>query len=216
MRLTGDPRRINETDYADLADVDVGAGFHPRFAGERIPTLEQCLDAARNRVGLMIELKYFGYDPRLAVDCVRLVRERGMEEQVALMSLYAPGVLQLRDLAPDIRVGYLSMLTAGDVARLDVDFVGVPLSGASSAFMRAARRRGLPVYVWGVARSDRMVAVIERGAAGLITSAPETAMRLRAELLNLTPAELLLLRFRQVWEWAEEEPESEMVLTCPA
>ena len=200
MRLAGDPRRINETDYADLAEVDVGAGFHPRFAGERIPTLAECLDAARNRVGLMIELKYFGYDPRLAVDCVRLVRDRGMEEQVALMSLYTPGVLQLRELAPDIRVGYLSMLTAGDVARLDVDFVGVPLSRASSAFMRAARRRGLPVYVWGVGRSDRMVAVIERGAAGLITSAPETAMRLRAELLNLTPAELLLLRFRQVWE----------------
>lgn len=205
MRLTGDPRRIREMSYRDLSGVDIGSGFGPEYAGERIPTLEQCLERAKGRIGLQIELKYFGFDPRLAEDCVRLVRAHGMEKQAVLMSLHPRGVRQLRDLAPDIPVGYLSVLSAGDLARVDADFVGVPFSRATPAFMRAARRKGLPVHVWGVNSPARMITVIERGAAGIITDVPDVAVRLRRELRELSPAELLLLRFRRVWELPGDE-----------
>lgn len=207
MRLAGDPRRIQDLSDRALAEIDIGSGFGPEFAGERVPTLAQCLERSRGRIGVQVELKYFGYDPRLAEECVRLVRDRGMEGQVALMSLHPRGVRQLRELAPDIPVGYLSILSAGDLARVDADFVGVPFSRATPAFMRAARRRGLPVHVWGVNRTDRMITAIERGAACLITDVPDLAVRLRAELRELSPAELLLLRFRGVWEPAEASGE---------
>jgi glycerophosphoryl diester phosphodiesterase len=205
MRLTGDSRRIRDLTYESLARIDIGRGFAPEYAGERIPTLEQCLERAKGRIGVQIELKYFGFDPRLAEECVRLVRAHGMEGEAVLMSLHPRGVRQLQELAPDIPVGYLSILSAGELARVDADFVGVPFSRATPAFMRAARRRSLPVYVWGVNRPDRMIAAIERGAAGLITDVPDVAVRLRDELLELSPAELLLLRFRKVWELPEGE-----------
>ncbi len=205
MRISGDPRRIGEMRFSDLSGVDIGGGFGPEYAGERIPTLEQCLELAKGRIGMQIELKYFGFEPRLAEECVRLVRAHGMESEAVLMSLHPRGVRQIQELAPDISVGYLSVLSAGELARVDADFVGVPFSRATPALMRAARRRGLPVYVWGVNRPDRMIAAIERGAAGLITDVPDVAVRLRDELLELSPAELLLLRFRKVWELPESE-----------
>lgn len=38
---------IRETNFASLADIDVGEWFDPRFAGEHIPTLSQVLAFAR-------------------------------------------------------------------------------------------------------------------------------------------------------------------------
>lgn len=205
MRIAQDPRHIGETLFEDLAGVDIGAGMGPEFAGERIPTLGQCLDRARGRIGVMIELKVFGFDPSLAKDCLEAVRARGMEREVVLMSLHPRAVRELQALGPGPRVGYLSILSAGDLGRLDVDLVGVPRRRATPAFLREARRRGMSVYVWGVNRPGDMADLMERGAAGLITDDPGAAIRVREMLRGLSPAEILLLRFRKVWDLDEEE-----------
>ena len=36
MRLARDPRRISETTYQDLSQVDIGSGFRKEFADQRL------------------------------------------------------------------------------------------------------------------------------------------------------------------------------------
>ena len=39
--------------------------FGERFAGEKVPTLEQVLTRSRGKAGVVIELKYYGHDEQL-------------------------------------------------------------------------------------------------------------------------------------------------------
>lgn len=48
-RLVGDPRRVNEITLAELRVIDVGTWFGVAFAGERIPTIEEVVNATRDR-----------------------------------------------------------------------------------------------------------------------------------------------------------------------
>lgn len=54
--------RITDLTLAEIKALDAGALFDPRFAGERIPTLEEVLNLDRGPTGLMIEIKK-GHSP---------------------------------------------------------------------------------------------------------------------------------------------------------
>ena len=95
MKMARNPLRIRETDYADLARVDIGREFHRGFSGERLGRLSDFLQKASGRIKLMIELKYYDIDPELAKETIRLVHEAGMAEKVSLMSLEISSVRQI-------------------------------------------------------------------------------------------------------------------------
>lgn len=203
MRLAGDPRRIAETRYAELAGAvqrpDDGSPPEER----RVATLAEFLDRAQDRIELVIELKYYGPDPGLAEAVVREVRQAGMSNEVRVMSLDYDAVRQVRRLASRITTGYVAAAAVGDLTRLPVDFLAVAQSRVSPRLLRAAARQGIEVHAWTVNRPDQMVDLMERGVHGLITDEPALAARVNAELAELSPAARLLLRFRDLWD---EEP----------
>ncbi|KPJ78233.1 MAG: hypothetical protein AMJ54_04475 [Deltaproteobacteria bacterium SG8_13] len=210
MRMARDPRRIRETDYAHLTKIDIGRMFHPDFAGERVARLSDFLQRAAGHIKLMIELKYYGSDPGLAEETIRLVRRAGMEGQVAVMSLDLTGVRQSQRLSPAIPAGYLSAVGLGNLARLDLDFLAVSTGVVSSALLADADRQGLRVYVWTVNNADAMLDMMELGVDGLITDDSAMAIEVIRSVQELLPVERLLLRFRHFWDlFAEQETAAE-------
>ena len=57
QRLAGDPRRPGELTLDQIRRLDVGSRFDRAFAGERVATLAEAIDAVRGRIKLNIELK---------------------------------------------------------------------------------------------------------------------------------------------------------------
>jgi glycerophosphoryl diester phosphodiesterase len=207
MRVAGDPRRVADVAYAELAGVvqrpDDGSPPDER----RIATLDDFLERARGRVGLSIELKYYRPDPALAPAVVERVRAMGMDDQVAIMSLSMEAVEQLARTAPDLAIGYVSAAAVGDPTRLPVRFLAVSRAAATPRLLRSARERGLEVQVWTVNRTTTMAELLERGVDGLITDDPALAVRVRNEMLEMSTASRLLLRVRPAL-WEPDEPES--------
>lgn len=197
MRVAGDPRRIADVDFSDIAHLV--QGHAPNIPPEErlIATLEDFLERSRGRIGVNIELKYYGFDPALADSVVNAVRRWEMEDAVVLMSLDLAAVRQIRQLAPDLPVGYVAALAAGDPARLAVDFLAVPLPLVTSGLIRSANRRGLEVHVWTLNTAEPMMSAIERGAHGIITDEPFLARRVVDQMVALTTVERLLLRLRR-------------------
>lgn len=214
MRVARDPRRVAEVDYADVADLvqfpDDGSPPQER----RVATLGDFLERTQGRIGLTIELKYYRPDPLLAEAAVKEIQRRQMQDEVMLVAMSLDAIRQIRRLAPDIRVGYGTLLGLGDLGRLPVDLLTVEQRSVSTALIREARARGVKVYAWTVNRPHRMVDMIERGVDGLITDYPQVAVRVRQELADLHPAERLLLRFREILAPEEveelEEPEAQL------
>jgi glycerophosphoryl diester phosphodiesterase len=201
MRVAGDPRRIAAVSFTEIAELVQRPDDGSPPAERRVATLDQFLERARGRIGLTIELKYYGPDPDLAPAVVERVRAAGMEEEVVLMSLDVGAVEQLAAIAPDLTIGYVTAAVVGDPTRLPVSFLAVSRAAATPRLLRSAAERGLDVQVWTVNRATVMAELIERGVDGLITDDPALAVRVRDEMLRLSAASRLMLRFRPgVWE----------------
>ena len=200
MKLARDPRRISQTTYRDLSQVDIGSLFHPDFKGERVARLSDFLSAAAGKIRLLIELKYYGDDNLLAGETLELVRRAGMEKEVQIMSLELKAVRQVQRLAPQITAGYVFAAGLGNLTRLDVGFLAVPTGQATSRLMREAHEKGLMVYAWTVNDVDGILDLMEVGIDGLITDDPALAYKAIKDIGQLSPMERLMLRFRHLWD----------------
>lgn len=198
MRTAGVPLRVAEADHLDLASVVQGRGGRIPAEERRVPTLADFLERARGRIGVVIELKYYGGDPHLARRAVEEIRTVGMEDEVIVMSLDLGALRQVRRIAPEMKVAYASAVAVGDVSRLPVDVLAVARNRGTPSLIRAARRRGVKVHVWTLNDAGHMVSAIERGVDGIITDRPGLAVNVNRELAELPAALRLLLRFQEV------------------
>jgi len=175
MRAAGVDLKVWHATAADLAVIDVGSWFDPRFSDQRVPTLRQVLDLLKGKAGVVIELKYYGHEQELEQRVVDVVEAAGMAAEVSVMSLKGAGVARTRALRPAWRVGVLSTVSAGDLTRLDVDFLALNGAAATPSMIRNAHKKGMDVYVWTVNDPIRMSVMMSRGVDGIITDEPARA-----------------------------------------
>jgi glycerophosphoryl diester phosphodiesterase len=108
-----DPRVDRTTDgrgfAADLTveqirGLDAGAGFHPRFSGERVPLLEETLGwAKREEMGVVLEIKE-REQPDLAADLVvDLLHSTSTADRVLLLNFDHVSLRRVAELHPRIR-----------------------------------------------------------------------------------------------------------------
>jgi glycerophosphoryl diester phosphodiesterase len=193
MRLAGNPLKIWNASLADIAGIDVGSWFAPEFSGERVPTLRSVLEAARGRAKVLVELKYYGHDERLAERVVSIVEETGMVGQTAFMSLEPRQVVGMKALRPEWRVGTLAARSVGDPAKLASDFLAVSSAIANAAYVGHARTSGKDVLVWTVDDPIDMSRMISRGVSGIITNQPGIAREVLAQRAEMSIIERMML-----------------------
>lgn len=176
-----------------LDSIDLGSRFGPEFAGEGVPTFAAVLEACHDRVGVVVELKYYGHDVALEERVIEIVEQAGMIDQTKFMSLHRPGVEKFRSLRPKWETGVLLSVAVGGTKRLDADFLAINAKFASRKLLRASHRDGRAVYAWTVNDPVAMSALISRGVDGLITDLPADAKRVLAERATMTPVARLLI-----------------------
>ncbi len=71
-RTTDGTGRVSDLSWAELMALDAGSSFDPKYAAERVPSLEQTLKACRGRIDVQLDLKEDGaaYADRIAA-CVK-------------------------------------------------------------------------------------------------------------------------------------------------
>jgi glycerophosphoryl diester phosphodiesterase len=196
MRMAGSPLVINRATYDELRGLE----FTGRFAGERVATLEETIDLARDKVRLIVELKTYGSDPIPLIEAVlRTLREEDMFEQAVVMSFEYNEVLATKERAPGMKVGLVAAATLGDLSRLNVDFLAVARSQATNTLVAAAHARGVEIFVWTINDRRGMTTMIDRGVDNIITDDPGLLAGILRERRSLEPAERLLLRFRSLY-----------------
>ena len=177
----------------ELRDLDIGSWFGPEFSDQRVATLRGALELARDRAGVVIELKYYGHARELEARVVEVVEQTRMESQVQIMSLKLPGLRKSSGLRPEWPHGLLNSASVGDLTRLEVDFLALNAKAASRAMIRRAHKRGMRVYVWTVNEPVQMSVMMSRGADGIITDEPALARQVMEIRDQLTPIGRLIL-----------------------
>ena len=194
-KVAGEELKIWEGTADELRSIDIGSYFDPGFRNERVPTLEEVLQVCRDRVGVNIELKYYGHDKDLERKVVDLVEQNGMSSNVVVMSLEAAGIAKIKSLRPHWTVGLLTATAIGDLTRAEADFLAVNANLASRRFIDQAHRKHKAVHVWTVNDPITMSSMISRGADNLITDNPHLARQVLDERGKLTMLERVLVDF---------------------
>ncbi len=193
MKQAGVGLKIWNATAADLENIDIGSWFDPKFKDERVPKLQVVLAECKGKIGVTIELKYYGHDERLEERVVEIVEASGMASNVIVMSLKAGAVKKMKSLRPNWKVGQLLSVSAGRLGNSEADFVAVNASYADRRFVRSAHRIGKEVYVWTVNDAPTMSAMLSRGVDGLITDKPALARSVLELRSTLSSAERVLL-----------------------
>jgi glycerophosphoryl diester phosphodiesterase len=191
-------RKPGDMTLAEVKGLDIGRLFSPAFAGERVPTLAEMITAARGRIKLNIELKFYGSDRRLAAKVADLLRAEKFEDECIVASLTYDGLLATKRNNPRLRTAAIVSAAVGDLGRLDVDALSVSKSLATDKLLREAERLGKEVIVWTVDKPDDAERFVEHGVRNLITNDPDWLVNFRRERAELTEVQRLLLAARHL------------------
>ncbi len=192
-RVAGVDLKVWDGTAEQLRSHDIGSYFDPQFASERMPTLAEVLEVCRGRVGVNIELKFYGHNVALEQKVIDIVEEFDMANDVVIMSLEAELIHNVKRLRPDWTVGLLTAVSAGDLTRAEADFLAVNASLATPEFVRRANQRGKAVYAWTLNDAPAMSTMISRGVDNLITDRPALARRVLDERALLSPTDRILI-----------------------
>ena len=206
-KIGGSALKVFDTPLAELQSVDIGSWKDPSFRDERVPSLQQLLALCKDRIKVMIELKYYGQEAQLEASVARIVEAADMQDQIVLMTLSYPGVRKMKAIRPGWQVGLLSSVAVGDITRMNVDFFAVNATFASRSFIKQARRRNRKVLVWTINDPISMSAMMSKGVYGIITDKPGLASKIRQERSELEPHERMIIQLASLLGKQPSRPE---------
>lgn len=85
---------VHDLTLPQIQAIDIGQFFHPRFAGEKVPTLAQALELDWGKTGLMLEIKECYESPRIVVKEIFHVLEQSHTLPSSLIiGSFAPSII---------------------------------------------------------------------------------------------------------------------------
>jgi glycerophosphoryl diester phosphodiesterase len=111
-RTTNGTGLVRDHTAAELRRFDAGEGEH-------IPLLQDVVELAIGKVGLVIEIKQIPIQyPGLEDKLVAMLRQLGAVSECAVVSFHHPSIKQLREMEPKLQLGILEGARPIDPARL--------------------------------------------------------------------------------------------------
>lgn len=192
-RTTGVDKLVKESTLEELQALDAGSWKGQRWAGERMPTLEEALTEVPAGTRVFIEVKV---GPEAIPALVKAVRESGKAaEQLVVISFNIDTIAESKRQLPELKAYYLSSFKKDEATGawtptideliqrakgagadgLDLSYNG-PIDAEAARRIKAA---GLELYVWTVDDPEIARRMVAAGVDGITTNRADW---LRAEL----------------------------------
>lgn len=177
-RTTNGQGYVKDLTAAELRQLDAGSWYDQRFAGERIPLLDELLAWAKDRVAVAIEIKNGPiYYPGIVEKTIAALRRHDMACQAILISFDHLALRAAKARAPEIMTG---ILYVGGLA----DPVGAARAAAADALhphwayvtadlVRTAHAAGLAISPWNPNDLPTLRLLSDLGVDSVGTDYPE-------------------------------------------
>ncbi len=184
-RTTNGSGAVSSMSLADIQTLDAGSWFSPAFAGERVPTMAEAVDAALlGGITPLIERKA-GSAQLFHDEFVSL----GLSpHEFRLISFDWSFLSGLDALNPEYNLGalgsgVLDQAVINAAIGNGADFLDWSHAGINQAAVDLAHANNLELHVWTVDSSSRMQQLIDLGVDGITTNSPAVLlpMAIRAD-----------------------------------
>jgi glycerophosphoryl diester phosphodiesterase len=181
-RTTDGCGQVRDFTLDELKQLDAGRWFTPRFAGERLPTLEEVLELCADRGMVNIEIKAGAFEVGRPADAIEeqilsAVAERGMGGRVLISSFETRFLARIADRANAPAVGVLTERRTGSdplklCKRLRAFSWHPDFRSVTSARVRAMHAAGIMVLPYTVNRPEDFRILLQMGVDGVFTDDP--------------------------------------------
>lgn len=169
-RTAGEDVCVWDADAETLEELEVGSFFSDAYRGERIPTLEEMLACAKDRICLMIELKYTGQEEQLEERVLALLQTYDMVDECIIGSMNK-GILQkVKELDPDVNTVFIAHQLDEEDYDLDyADSYSIEGKNLDADMVDRIHYTGKSIYGWTANSSVGMSRIVNSGADGVVT-----------------------------------------------
>ncbi len=164
--------KIAKMTFEESQAYDVGWWFAKRFEGELMPSLQQAIEASLPKMLPLIERKTGS-----AQQHIEVIRKMKVEDQVVVQAFDWKFLKQLRQLAPEIKMGALGSKAIKkkqfkQLFELKPEYVGWGSGDLKRSDIERFHEKGIKVLVWTVDAEKEIRKFIEWGIDGIITNDP--------------------------------------------
>jgi glycerophosphoryl diester phosphodiesterase len=171
-RTTSGTGRVADLDLLDLRRFDAGSWLHRRFAGIRIPTLEEALLAIGPYAMPVIELKV--PPPPSLID---ILRKFDLEQDALVLSFDRSWLAAVRKSSKEVPLGLLAESWSYELPeatrRLDAGVLGLGVEAVGPSQVAMAEGFGLELWCFTANDVGMVAACAAMGVTGIITDRPD-------------------------------------------
>jgi glycerophosphoryl diester phosphodiesterase len=177
------PWNVRDFTLAEIKQLDAGSWFAPEFAGERVPTLAEWVNAVGQQAGMLMEPKSPELYPGIEADLDKELRSlpafnRALNANRVVVQCFNHAWLKIyKDRAPDVPVGLLYGNRPSEVdiaaAATWAQQVNPALGAIDQTTVEQVHAHGMEAHVWTVNAGTDMRRAINWGVDGIITNYPQ-------------------------------------------
>lgn len=182
------PWKVADFTLQEIEKLDAGSWFGAKFAGERVPTLEEYMEEVEdNGQKLLMELKAPELYPGIELQTLMELRHQGwmdrnhVKHRLIVQSFNAEAIKTVHFLAPGVKTGFLGTPAVSDLPEYAefCDQINPSHKTVTADYVKAVqalkgpRGRAMEVYTWTVDDAPTAVKVAGMGVDGIITNKPD-------------------------------------------
>lgn len=187
-------KKVSDLNYSQIETLDIGRRVSQRYAGEKVPRIEEVLDVCKNKIKINLELKE-GIDHEMIDDLMELVRKKGMKKQVFFTSLNIRDIEYIENKDSTFDTGLIYFIKLGNYGSVDADYMIMEEREATDSNIKKLHKKGKKVIVWTVNTQESIDKFSKIDVDGIITDYPLEVKEAVSENSKLTSNDLILSSF---------------------
>lgn len=183
-RTTNGTGKVGSLTFEEIRQLDAGSWFSEAYAGEKVPTFEEVIDAFRGKVGILIELKSPELYPGMEKKIADALKERNMHRsnngKVILQSFNHGSMKKSKELLPNLPHGVLAgagwkNVTEEQLAQFATyaDYFNPTMSIVTDELVSDVHEAGMKIYPYTSRTQEQALRLFDLNVDGIITDYTE-------------------------------------------